>query len=467
MVVPGSCSPSLAAGMAALQVFYNLSTGLWNTTGWWNSANALETTINYAAITQTIPYRGNLFNTFEKNKHTQFLNPWFYDDQGWWALTWIKAYDLTGEERYLAMAKTIFENMTQGWDATCGGGIWWHKRRQYKNAITNELFLAIAAKLHLRSSNKAEAIHYLNWAQREWEWFKNTGMINADNLVNDGLDDACQNNGKTIWTYNQGVILGGLVDLYQITKDPTLLTQAEAIADAAIQKLAPKGILQEACEENRDCGADGPQFKGIFMRHLSDLYQTLPKPQYKAFIVQNAASVWSRRDRDNRLGLSWASEFDQADAARQSSGMDVVNAAILLGTTGTYQAENAKLNGLKTEVISSSYPQAITPGFHGTGYIKSSIQDDSVTFNINVSCSGRYNLKFRYAAEENASRYIYVNGKKEIDNQIFPKSQNWSDATVSNVWLNAGENTVSIIFNAVKGSRSSLKLDEMRVEPRS
>ncbi|KAM3097003.1 glycoside hydrolase family 76 protein [Phormidesmis sp. 146-12] len=460
MVVPGSCSPSVAAGMAALQAFYNLSTGLWNTTGWWNSANALETTIDYATITQTIPYRGNVFNTFEKNKHTNFLNPWFYDDEGWWALTWIRAYDVTGQRRYLEMSKTIFENMTQGWDATCGGGIWWHKRRQYKNAITNELFLSIAAKLHRRSSTQAEAVYYLNWAQREWEWFRNTGMINSDNLVNDGLDDACRNNGKTIWTYNQGVILGGLVDLYHSTKDPTLLAQAEAIADAAIQKLAPNGILQEPCEINRDCGADGPQFKGIFMRNLSDLYQTLPKPEYKDFITQNAAAIWSRRDRSNQFGLSWAGEFDQADASRQSSAMDAVNAAILLGTTGIYQAENAMLSGAKQA--------AIEPGFRGAGYVKSTVNNDSVTFNVKVSCSGKYDLKFRYATiEGNASRYVYANGKKVVDNQIFPQGQTWNETTVSNVWLNAGENTVSIIFNALKGSQNSLTLDEMRIEPRS
>ena len=37
------------AGMAALQNFYNSSTGLFNTpAGWWQAANALETTIDYS-----------------------------------------------------------------------------------------------------------------------------------------------------------------------------------------------------------------------------------------------------------------------------------------------------------------------------------------------------------------------------------------------------------------------------------
>ncbi len=329
MGLPGS-EHGVAAGMAALQLFYNLSTGLWNSTNWWNSANVLETTIDYSAATNTSTYRGNIYNTFEKNKNSQFLNPWFYDDEGWWALTWIKAYDLTGETRYLTMAKTIFNDMKQGWDSTCGGGVWWDKKREYKNAITNELFLTIAARLHLRTPGDKGAGSYLDWAQREWKWFKQTKMINQKNLVNDGLNSACKNNGQTTWTYNQGVILGGLVDLYKSTNDKELLTQAHAIAEAAITHLAPNGVLQEPCNP-ATCGTDAPQFKGIFMKNLVYLYQTSPKPKYKQFIAENARSIlWQSRNHLNQFGFSWAEEFDIADPARQSAALDTLNAAFLL-----------------------------------------------------------------------------------------------------------------------------------------
>ena len=42
-------------------------------------------------------------------------------------------------------------------------------------------------------------------------------MLNSQWLFNDGLTSACVNNNSTTWTYNQGVILGGLVNLYEIT----------------------------------------------------------------------------------------------------------------------------------------------------------------------------------------------------------------------------------------------------------
>ena len=88
--------------------------------------------------------------------------------------------DPRGDEggRYLATSKAIFADMTTGWDDTCGGGIWWRKDRHYKNAIANELFLSVAAKLALHTKGKERA-GYLDWAEREWTWFAQTGMINA------------------------------------------------------------------------------------------------------------------------------------------------------------------------------------------------------------------------------------------------------------------------------------------------
>jgi len=479
MVVPGSCRLGVAAGMAALQVFYNLATGLWKTAEWWNAANALETTIDYSTLTGTLTYRGDIFNTFDKYKGSNFLSPWFFDDEGWWALTWIKAYDLTGETRYLDMAKTIFNDMKGGWDSTCGGGLWWKKLKQqrtYKNAITNELFLSVAARLHLRSPGDHGPGSYLGWAQREWDWFKHTGLINSSYLINDGLNSSCQNNGQTTWTYNQGVILGGLVDLYKSTNDSSLLIQAQAIADATIRTLAPSGILQEPCGLNEtpvaapvtalsqpNCGDEGAQFKGIFMRNLYYLYQTTHKQTYKAFMTQNADSIWwHSRNRADQFGFSWAGSFNGTDAVRQSAAMDTINAAILLGTKGiTYQAENGMLHQLSMEAIHN--------GDRSRVYVAGWNHDEQwVTFNVNLACSGKYKLIFRYAAVAgDASRYIYVNGRGIVSNQLFPSTGSWShwnNVTVPSVWLNAGSNTVSVSFNSFKGSRNWLNLDEMTVQ---
>jgi predicted alpha-1,6-mannanase (GH76 family) len=291
--------------------------------------------VNYSRVANSTQYLSAITNTFNNanraNGTTNFIND-YDDDEGWWALAWIDAYDLSGNAAYLTMAETIFANIAAEWDTTtCGGGVWWRKSGggTYKNAIANELFLSVAASLANRASDPAQRAQYLAWAQKEWQWFKNSGMINSQNLVDDGLTssnpNACTNNGARTWSYNQGVILGGLVELYKADQDSTLLPQARVIALAAIAKLTTSnGILSEPISGN-----DLPQFKGIFVRNLVALYQVAPNAQYKTFVDANADSIWTNdQGRNFEFGAAWQGPFDSADATRQVSALDAIIAAV-------------------------------------------------------------------------------------------------------------------------------------------
>jgi predicted alpha-1,6-mannanase (GH76 family) len=315
-----------ASGVRVLQRWYRRRTGLWKTTGWWNGANALTAVIRYSQVTGDERGRRVAQTTFAaaQRQVPGFLND-FFDDNGWWALAWVAAHDLTADPRYLDAAKAIFAHNKTGWDDTCGGGLWWNEQRKYKNAITNELFLTLAALLHQRTPGDRE---YLDWALRTWEWLAASGMIGPGALVNDGLTAGCANNGHPTWTYNQGVILGGLAALHEITGDQGYLRQGEAIADAALRTLAgPSGILAEPCEP-AGCDGDQTQFKGIFARYLHDLSRRGERPEYRAFLLANADSVWrSNRSLCGHFGLRWAGPFDKADASRQTSAVDVLTAA--------------------------------------------------------------------------------------------------------------------------------------------
>ncbi len=329
-----------AAGAEALQRWYVRwpglpGTGQWRTTGWWNAANALTAVIRYAQHTGDDRYTGVIERTFRGagRAHSGFINK-FFDDNAWWALAWIDAYDLTGQTRYLDAARAIFDNLATAWDGTCGGGVWWNTDRKYKNAITNELFLAVAGRLQQRVPGNGR---YLDWAQREWQWFAGSGMINDDGLINDGLTADCRNNGQPTFTYNQGVVLGGLAALYEITGDDGYLRAGEPIADATLRLLtspvsgSPAGILVEPGEASMAAArsrGDRTQFKGIFARNLADFARHSGQPAYREFILRNAESVWTNsRNGRNQLGLQWTGPFDTADASRQSSALDVLVAA--------------------------------------------------------------------------------------------------------------------------------------------
>lgn len=163
------------AAIKALQTFYDGEDGLWETTGWWNSGNCLtvlgdflylavdsaddlgledvfaNTFIRAQQTTQTATkalVKGSSRRLFESRYiaspvvgesglasrgFSGFINN-YYDDEGWWALAWVRAFDVTGNTEYLDMAESIFADMQGGVNGTCGGGIWWSKDRRYKNA---------------------------------------------------------------------------------------------------------------------------------------------------------------------------------------------------------------------------------------------------------------------------------------------------------------------------------------------
>ena len=321
--------------MGALQRWYVRWTGLWRTTGWWNAANALSGVVRYTRYTGDDKYARVIGQTYRGagRRHGGFVVRYF-DDNAWWALAWLDAYDLTGDMRYLKAARLIFENLTTAWDDDFGG-VWWNTDRHYKNAITNELFLSVAARLHLAEPRNSR--RYLDWALRDWEWFRRSGMIGPAGLVNDGLTSDRRNNGKPTYTYNQGVILGGLGSLYEITGDRGYLSEGEHIVDAVVRDLTSPadsqvpGVLVEPGEEDMAATGrrgDRSQFKGIFVRNLHDFTRHVDRPDYQDFIRHNADSIWrNTRNAQDQLGMRWTGPFDAADASRQSSALDALIAA--------------------------------------------------------------------------------------------------------------------------------------------
>jgi lysophospholipase L1-like esterase len=125
-----------------------------------------------------------------------------------------------------------------------------------------------------------------------------------------------------------------------------------------------------------------------------------------------------------------------------------------------YEAENGILHNLGTE--------SSNVGYTGTGYVAGWNGDGQwVDQVVNVPASGAYNLKLRYSAGAgNASRCVYVNGTCTVNNLSFPNTSYWSvyrTVTVPNVNLNAGNNTISLIYNSSLGSVNYLNFDHMEL----
>ena len=316
----------------ALQINRAPVSRLFARAGWWNAANILEAMVDYGRLTgydmrQTCR---QIYNANHLKMLGGFRN-WAFDDSGWWALAWLKAYDEYKCPEYFKTAENIFAFMlNRGWDDRCGGGMNWMRNHPYKNAVTNELFILLSARLAERETDTARKAYYLNWSVKAYRWLNQRGMLNANHLYNDGLDTNCKNNGGNTWTYNQGVILAAEKELFVLTGDKAYLESAHATALACMHHVADKdSVLTDRL--GKTAGPDCPQFKGIYIRHLAELNTVLKDPAIRQFILHNADVAWSKgQDAGHRFDFKWQGPYTDWSGCATGAALDLMNAAVVV-----------------------------------------------------------------------------------------------------------------------------------------
>ncbi|KAJ7785645.1 glycoside hydrolase family 76 protein [Mycena metata] len=293
--------------------YFNVFTGEYSGGAHWTDANAIENIHNLMLATGTDEFSSLADNSYLGRtailQADTGISLWStildgsYDDASWiimalWKIADYKTARGLDSSAYIESANTIYSIVESAWDTSvCGGGVWWSSAKNYKNSITNELFLFVSATGALNfPSNPA----FLQNANLVRNWIQSSQLRNSQGLFNDGLTSTCANNGQTIWIYNQGVIAAGLGALYAVTKDATLLTEAEVTLDAAISFLTSNGILKESCDDPAantvTCNNDQQSFKGIFMKSLQYYLDRANDPartaKYAGFIRAQASGVY-------------------------------------------------------------------------------------------------------------------------------------------------------------------------------
>ncbi len=353
--VPAPLRPACRAAAALVGHYYTP----WDrhfAAGFWDNAEAVEGLVHYMARANRTEEYGSLVRDVHGAKGVTYINllaDGSWDDSLWWVLAYCRAGPLLGDTpAFVATARAVFDHVdARAWGTdACGGGVWWSHRNSYKNAITNELYIAAAAQLYLLGQGQT----YLDKAQTAWRWFVASSMIDTrTGLANDGLTvdktntSQCTNNHGTTWTYNQGVLLGAAVDLAAATGNATFfIPTAVKLADATLSALVTAdGILSEPCPGRDTCNLDQTQFKGIFARNLGRLARapalagTPTRRRYCAFLQRNADSVVAKATLPSgKIGGFWQGPVADKDSTKQDlatngtgtnpqvSGLDVLSA---------------------------------------------------------------------------------------------------------------------------------------------
>lgn len=262
-----------------------------------------------------------------------------YDDAQWVVLEWLEAIKFINEYdahnngsrsqddiRRFAHRAHLFYNIVQNQfdDSLCGGGLTWNPALEpYKNAITNELFMASSIAMYLYfpgdyntdpypSANYSSETNttlpplpfvqphdplFLDNAVKEYAWFKSQNFTNEQGLIVDGFhisanQTTCNERNEMVYSYNQGVILSGLRGLWEATNDPSYLADGYDLINTVINAtgwnaqtaseasqwagLGRNGIMEDYCDAPANCSQDAQIFKGIYFHHLSIFCEPLP-----------------------------------------------------------------------------------------------------------------------------------------------------------------------------------------------
>lgn len=356
-------SYALACGAVnTLQLRYFMpEVGRWKEADFWHHMLALHAIVDFVAASGCKELLG-----VTTEVHRAFP-PWMciagqgFDDSGWAVAAYLRAFEATGEASFLDDAITVFDSVDErAWTSYCGGGYCWQPdgcqagHGVYKNAITSELGLFNSARISLLRNSSRQG-GYLDRAVQLWSWLASSGLINEVGLVNDGLTGGpsnngtnCQNNGETTWTYNQGVVLGGLAALHKASPNVTLLQSGIRIANAVMEHLTTtSGVLDEPSIGDRD----QQSFKGIFMLHLSRFATAsgLPPESRTAFVsfIRRNADVAAGHARlpGDRYGATWQGPVSAVDGsnATDTSAAAQISAVMLLTAAAVWSAPLAEM----------------------------------------------------------------------------------------------------------------------------
>ncbi|KAL4230492.1 hypothetical protein ACF0H5_010874 [Mactra antiquata] len=273
--------PSPIAGLFSYEIWNGYD-------GFWQNGAVLETLANFVHYTN--------------NTHTRYMTPILggdrelyslleaygpspsYDDMAWFGLSFARVHEVIGNtDTFLSDAQDVYNWIwANGWDknGSCGGGMWFDYTYVSKQTITNVQMLQLSARLYRLTKQK----QYYDQMNMLYMFIMNNSLINETTyLVSDSLNSDCTVSDIYGPTYNSGVMVGALAEVYKITHDPLILDLAFKVTIGKIEHSSnADGIFYEYCEPY--CDDDALMYKGLFVRNVRYLMDVLTDPVRRDYL---------------------------------------------------------------------------------------------------------------------------------------------------------------------------------------
>jgi predicted alpha-1,6-mannanase (GH76 family) len=439
-------------------------------TQYWTFAQAFDAVIDGVSRTGGARFAGWI-ETLYLGQDAKGWSRDYYDDENWMALALLRAYAIEHDAKYLQRATSLYADIEAAWDTTCcgphPGGIWWDRAHTQKATAANAGPVITGVRLAAATGDAS----YLAFATRVYAYWR-TSMIDPTTYA--VIDHVAPGGQLTRYklTYNEGLMIGAAVALYNATHDAKYLDDADHIAG---YMLAHETVLADGEPvlfdgANAGCSGDCQQFKGIGFRYLQTLAAVEPaRADYALTLASSARAIWTHaRGASGLFAADWAgpstvaSSIDADSSATMALNLYAQSLGGYIPEPGArYEAEDGVVHAIGLENTQA--------GFDGWAYLAGWHADGQwIDFRVDVASAGHYQMRMHYAAGAGAAaRLIYINGANVVAAQPFASSGSWSAWSIATaaITLPAGKSTISVIYNTSLGSKNYLNLDWIELEP--
>ncbi len=205
----------------------------------------------------------------------------YYDDNEWVGIELARLYKLHHEAVMLEKAEQIMAFVMAGWQSNpklaCPGGVPFSDSPS--NTERNTVTDGPAAELGVQLYRLTGDATYLQFAEQAYEWvrtcLRSPSELYYDHIRLHGVLDT------TLWSYNQGSMIGAGALLYQVTGNGAYLYQARQAAKAALAYFTISRLLSE-----------NPFFPSVYFRNLMYLDSVTHDPPGPKLAQEYINSVW-------------------------------------------------------------------------------------------------------------------------------------------------------------------------------
>ena len=200
----------------------------------------------------------------------------YFDDSGWWGLSFIDAYRVLGDAKYLAYAHRAFVFIVgAGWDKR-KGGVWWETQHRHKTAEPLAAAVLIGTWLYKVRHKQ----WYLQQVNKLLRWADAHSFNHARGLYQRNATDS------TVMDYVQGLMIAAHAELCHVLHRQSLCAKAKQLANASVRAF-PQMLNWS------------PSYDVVYVRWMLDYYRLSGDARWYTLAQRNAQRALAN-SRDSR-----------------------------------------------------------------------------------------------------------------------------------------------------------------------